>query len=32
MIKLYSEIEFEEAKSNEKLKLQCVVCGETFLV
>lgn len=31
MIKLYTENEFENAKINDKLKLECVVCHQPFL-
>ena len=31
MIKLYTEKEFENAKSNNKLKLECVICHKEFL-
>lgn len=32
MIKLYTEEEFNNAKSDDKLPLQCEYCGETFYV
>ena len=32
MIKLYTEEEFNNAKSDDKLPLKCEYCGETFYV
>ena len=30
MIKLFTDIEYNQAKADDKLPLQCIVCGKTF--